>query len=354
MRLDLALVGFGHVGRRFVRLAAEIENRLQAEHDLTLRIVGIATGRHGVAFDDHGLDAAGAAAIVERGEALSRLDRSGAQLSSGVELIERFARPPRAGGAGRVVIETTPLDVQRARPAIDHIRAALGAGIDVVTANKGPVAIAWRELRDLAAARDASFLFEGAVMDGIPIFNLLRETLPGVRVTGFRGVVNSTTNHILTMLEDGGEFEPALAEMQQAGVAEADPGLDVDGWDAAAKAAALANVLMDAGITPADVERTGIRGVSGDRVRAAVARGHRIRLVASAARDRGPVAARVRPEELPAGDPLAILRGMANALVLRTDLLGEIAVTQLAGGLTQTAYALVTDLVTVARRRQSR
>ena len=103
-----------------------------------------------------------------------------------------------------------------------------------------------------------SFLFEGAVMDGIPVFNLVRETMPAVRIEGFRGVVNSTTNHILTALEDGEEFAPALAHMQAEGIAEADPSLDVDGWDAAAKAAALANVLLDARITPRDVDRTGI------------------------------------------------------------------------------------------------
>jgi homoserine dehydrogenase len=180
----------------------------------------------------------------------------------------------------------------------------------------------------------------------VPIFNLVRETMPGVQITGFRGVVNSTTNHILTMMEDGGEFAPALADMQRAGIAEADPSLDVDGWDAAAKTAALANVLMQAQLTPETVDRTGIRETTGADARAAVARGKRIRLVASA----GNGFARVHPEELPAADPLAQLRGLQNAIVFQTDMLGEIAMTQLGGGLTQTAYALVSDLVTVARR----
>jgi homoserine dehydrogenase len=145
--------------------------------------------------------------------------------------------------------------------------------------------------------------------------------------------------------------------MQRAGIAEADPSLDVDGWDAAAKAAALANVLMGAEITPADVDRTGIRHVTGSQARAALARGRRIRLVASARRSPRPgspeTRARVAPEELPAGDPLAGLTGMANAIVFETDLLGEVMVTQLTGGLTQTAYAIVTDLATVARRARS-
>ncbi len=196
-----------------------------------------------------------------------------------------------------------------------------------------------------------SFLFEGAVMDGIPVFNLVRETLPVVDILGFRGVVNSTTNHILTALEDGDEFAPALARMQQLGIAEADPSLDVDGWDAAAKTAALANVLMDARTTPHAVRRTGLDSDSAAIARRAIGRGRRLRLVASAARAAdGAIEATVAPTELPATDLLAGLRGQANALVLRTDLLGEIAICQLDGSLTQTAYALLSDIVTIRKR----
>ena len=164
----------------------------------------------------------------------------------------------RSNASARVVVETTTLDISAGRPAIDHVAAALSAGCHVVTANKGPAAFAYDELRARAAAANLSFLFEGAVMDGVPVFNLVRETLPAVTIVGFRGVVNSTTNHILTALEAGEAFEPALARMQADGIAEADASLDVDGWDAAAKAAALANVLMGARITPHDVRRTGI------------------------------------------------------------------------------------------------
>lgn len=338
MRLDLVLVGFGNVARRFVRLAREKAETLDRDHGLTIRVCGIATARHGSMFDEAGLDAVAAADAVEGGRALG-------EPAPAVDVIRRASAFERTG----VVVETTPLNVQTGQPALDHVRAAFLAGLHVVTANKGPVAIAWAELDRLARERGVSFLFEGAVMDGVPVFNLVRETMPGVRITAFRGVVNSTTNHILTMLEDGGEFGAALDDMQRAGITEADPSLDVDGWDAAAKAAALANVLMRADLTPEKVDRTGIRGVTGADVRAAAARGNRIRLVASARNGQ----ARVRPEELPASDPLAQLRGMQNAVVFQTDVLGEIAMTQLGGGLTQTAYALVSDLVTVARRTRS-
>jgi homoserine dehydrogenase len=335
MRLDLVLVGFGNVARRFVRLAREKADALDREQGLTLRVCGIVTARHGSTFDEAGIDAVAAAEAAEAGKTLG-----GARPAA--DAIKRAATlAPTV-----VLVETTPLSVHSGQPAIDHIRTALDAGLHVVTANKGPVAIAWSDLDRFSRDRGLSFLFEGAVMDGVPIFNLVRETMPGVEVKAFRGVVNSTTNHILTMMEEGGEFGPALEEMQRAGIAEADPSLDVDGWDAAAKTAALANVLMAAHLTPEKVDRTGIRHITGADARAAVARGNRIRLVASIQNGR----ARVQPLELNASDPLAQLRGMQNAIVFETDVLGEIAMTQLGGGLTQTAYALVSDLVTVARR----
>jgi homoserine dehydrogenase len=175
--------------------------------------------------------------------------------------------------------------------------------------------------------------------------------MPMVEVQGFRGVVNSTTNHILTALESGEAFAPALARMQAEGIAEADASLDVDGWDAAAKAAALANVLMDADLTPHLVERTGIGPESAQKAQEAVQGGARLRLVASARRDdSGRVVATVQPVELPGEDLLSGLRGTANALILQTDLLGDVAIHQLGGGLTMTAYALLSDLITIRRR----
>jgi homoserine dehydrogenase len=345
MRVDLILVGFGNVARRFVRLLDERAERLRLDHDLAWRVVGIATRRHGSARDLDGLDVTRALERVEAGEALGNASGSTEFIRETVAAARR-----RDPAAPLVVVETTVLDIERGQPAIDHVRAALQSGAHVISANKGPVAFAARELLDLASSRRHAFLFEGAVMDGIPIFNLVRETLPAVSITGFRGVVNSTTNHIITAMEEGGEFGPALAEMQRAGIAEADPSFDVDGWDAAAKTAALINVLMDGRVTPHDVERTGIGGLTGPAVRDAVARNRRVKLVASAGLQDGRPFGRVAPEEVPATDLLATLAGQQNALVLQTDLLGEIAVVQRGSGLTQTAYALLSDLVAVRRR----
>src|SRR5215211_4583075 len=346
MRADLALVGFGHVGRRFARLLEERRDWLSLDYDLDCRIVGIATRHHGSVFHDSGVDGVASAVSVEGGHPLSE---SGAPLAEGsLDVIRGLAE---SGAPLKVLVETTTLDINAGQPAIDYVRAALQAGCHAVTANKGPAAFAYEELNALAHDRDVSFLFEGAVMDGVPIFNLVREALPAVEITGFRGVLNSTTNHILSALEDGESFDAALQRMQELGIAEADASLDVDGWDAAAKTSALANVLMRARMTPQAVDREGIGPATARLAMAARSRGARVRLVASARRTPDGVVTAVRPVELPETDLLAGLRGMANALVLQTDLLGEIAICQLGGSLTQTAYALLSDLITIRRRQ---
>jgi homoserine dehydrogenase len=345
IRADLALVGFGNVGRRFARLLRERAPQLARDYGLDCRIVGIATRRHGCFFDPHGLSLYSVAPAEAADSPV--LNLGGRRCGDALEVIDSIAA---TDGRLRVMVETTTLSIEDGRPALTHVERALRGGVHVVTANKGPAAFAYARLHALAAGRNLQFLFEGAVMDGVPIFNLVRETMPAVEVTGFRGVVNSTTNHILTALEDGEEFGPALARMQAEGIAEADPSLDIDGWDAAAKAAALANVLMDAGITPHAVARRGLTAEAASHAREAKARGNRLRLVASASRSAdGMVCAAVRPVEIAATDLLATLRGVQNALILQTDLLGEVAITQLSGNLTMTAYALLSDLIAVRR-----
>lgn len=324
MRADLALIGYGNVARRFEAMLDEQRDALRSTYDLTCRVVATASRRHG--------STAGGAPCRDSFEAIAHVARSDAEV--------------------RVVVESTTLDIARGEPAISHVRAAIEAGCHVVTANKGPVAFAYHDLAESARAAGVRFLFEGSVMDGIPVFNLVRETLPAVAVTGFEGVINTTTNHILTAMEDGRPFDVALAQMQAAGIAEADASLDVEGWDAAAKTAALANVLLGGRMTPHDVERSGIGESMGERARAARANGQRLKLVASARRvGDGEIVARVAPRELPHDHLLASLSGEANALILDTDLLNRIAICQLAGNLTQTAYALLSDLVTIVRQR---
>ena len=316
MRIDLVIVGFGRVARRFVALLEEQRDTLARDYGIATRVV----------------------------ETITRRPDSVAAVRRAVRAHATSARHGRL-----VVVESTTLDIERGEPATAHIRAALGGGAHAITVNKGPVAFAYHALRRAADRAGRQFRFEGAVMDGVPVFNCASELLPAVTVTGFRGVVNSTTNYILTAMEHGDSFDSALAAMQRAGIAEANASLDVDGWDAAAKAAALANVLLDARITPHDVEREGISEASADAIRLARATGRRVKLVASA-RGRGRRAhARVGLLELPETDLLAGLDGPQNAIVFETDLLGDVSVVELGSGLTQTAYALLADLVAIAR-----
>jgi homoserine dehydrogenase len=347
--LVLALVGFGNVGRRFVRLLDEAADRL----DFTWRLAAIATRHHGSVIDRNGIDATRAATLVEASQSLDRLDPAPDE-RSGLDVVRQVTDllADEAGEGHLVVVETTALDIDRGEPARTHVRAALEGLAHVVTANKGPAAFAYAELEALAESVDRVFFFEGAVMDGVPVFNLVRETMPGVVVSGFRGVINTTCHYMLSSMEHGTSPDDAVLDMQARGIAEADPSHDIDGWDAAAKTAALVNVLMGGRITPHDVSRTGIRNISGREVAEALKRGRRIRLVASASRRSGRLDVRVEPELLDMADPLASLGALENALYLHTDLLGDVGIVQRTSSLTQTAYALVSDLSHISQRLQ--
>ena len=345
--LAIALIGFGNVARRFVRLLDEVAERL----DFTWRLVGIATRHHGSIVDPAGIDARRALSNAEADLSLDLLDPA-PRTRSGIDVVRQVteALEDEASEGQLVVVETTVLDIDRGEPATAHVRASLEGLAHVVTANKGPAAFAYEELELLADAVDRVFYFEGAVMDGIPVFNLVRETMPGIHIDGFRGVINTTCQYALSEMERGVAFEDAISEMQTRGIAEADPSLDVDGWDAAAKTAALVNVLMGGGITPHDVTRTGIRDMTTRDVADAVQRGRRVRLIASAARHGRALEVRVEPELIDAADPLAALGKLENALFLRTDLLGEVGIVQRTSSLQQTAYALLSDVSHISQR----
>ena len=340
MRIALLLVGFGNVARRFVQLLDESRATLSA-FDIEPVVVGVITRRQGAVLNEAGLDAMRAAQHVTEGGAFGP-----ASVPSALEWCRRLRSQ---GVETRVLVETTTLDIRSGEPAISYIRAAFASGTHVITANKGPVAFAYRALSDEARAAGVRFLFEGAVMDGVPVFNLVRETMPGVTIRGFRGVVNSTTNYVLTAMEQGEPFGAALARMQAEGVAEADASLDIDGWDAAAKAAALANVFLDARTTPLRVVREGIGPDTASRARQARQQGRRTKLVASASGHGEAASVRVALEDLDAADPLAILDGQGNALELDTWPLGRIVITERDGGLEKTAYALLSDLVSLRK-----
>jgi homoserine dehydrogenase len=337
--LRVALVGFGNVGRRFAeRLRGPYGRALKAD-GARVRVTGIATARHGLAIDPRGIDLRRALRLVATSRSLDPLHRG-----PGVADVRAFI----AGVPADVLVEITTLDPRSGQPATAHVRLALGRGMHVVTANKGPVAFALRPLRALAGRKKRLFLHEGAVMDGTPVFNLAERCLRGARVVSFRGTLNSTTNLVLSRMEEGLAAGVAVKEAQALGIAEADPGNDLEGWDAAVKGCALANALMGASVRPSQVRRRGIAGLSGRDARRAVRAGTRLRLVVRGVRKGGRVRVSVGPERVPFGDPLSG-SGPDAALVLETDLMGEIGVFERGATVDQTAYALLSDLLQVVR-----
>ncbi len=244
-----------------------------------------------------------------------------------------------------VLFEATSLIPRDGQPAIDHIRAALEMGAHAITANKGPIVHAYEELSSLAAAKGRRFLFESTVMDGVPIFAMFRDSLPLVHLHGFRGILNSTTNVILSGMEEGLSFEESLAKAKQIGVAETDPSNDIEGWDAAVKVAALVRVLMGVPLRLEEIQREGIGNLSGEAVRAARANGTPYKLVCRAQRTDQGVTASVRPEQVPLSDPLAWVAGTSSIVYFETDIFPGLAITENNPGLEATAYGMLADFV---------
>ena len=338
MELRLAFIGFGNVAKAFARMLNERQTQLSSEYELRWETTAIATANHGCVTSTAGIDLIEAIECLDRGGSLADLPHAIA-VPDPISLIETCSAD--------ILFETTALNANDGEPAFDYIRRALARGLNVVTANKGPVAFAYSDLKSLADSRGIRFLFEGTVMDGAPVFNLAEYCLPGARVLGFSGVLNSTTNLILTGMESGGSFEESLSDAQRRGIAEANADYDIDGWDAAVKAVALANVLMNANKRPADVSRDGIRNVTVEDLEQAGRSGMAIRLVARAERSGDVVKLSVSPERVPLGSALGSVRGTSNVLVLETDLMGQIAIVENDPGVTQTAYALLSDMIRI-------
>ena len=338
MELKLAFIGMGNVGRAFARLLQARRDELARQHGLAWVVTAIGTAHHGSLISETGLDLAGAVQRIESGQSIRALENSEV-VSDAAEAIDRCHAD--------ILLETTPLNAVDGQPAISYIRRALLRGISVVSANKGPIAYGYRQLRSLAADRGVMFRFEGAVMDGCPIFNLAEFCLPGARILSLAGILNSTTNLILTGMEDGRSMGDCLAEARRMGIAEADSDNDLDGWDATVKALALANVLLRSDTPAIIAQRTGIKAVKPEEVRSAQAEGYALRLIARADASSGTAIITVKPERVPRSSALGCVRGTSNVLLLKTDVMGEIGVFENDPGIDQTAYALLSDLMMI-------
>jgi homoserine dehydrogenase len=344
MHYKLALIGFGNVARSLVRLLERKSGLLQKEYGITYSITGIGTGRHGFAINPNGLDAKQALELVEDGQSIFPL--SSFPVQDSLAVIQH--------SQADVMFENSPVNYDTGQPAIDHVRAALNAGMHVSSANKGTVVHAYQELIELAKSKERKFLFESTVLGGTPIFSTFREAMPLAELLSFKGIINATTNMILSRMEDGESFDDAVRYCQSVGVAETDPSGDVDGWDAAIKVAALVTVLMNTPLKPQDVERKGIREITPEMVNQAKVEGKRWKLVVSAERVGNQIKARVTPELIDSSSPLYGMIGSSTGLTFRTDVLPDYSVTVseregMKGGPEETAYGLFADFVSIAK-----
>lgn len=308
-------------------------------YGIAFRITGVASRRLGWIAAAQGLDLKGQGA--SRAEGVVNFEAASAAVGGDV-------RTWLAAAQADVLFEATSLNVESGQPAIDYIRAALEHGAHAITANKGPIVHAYRELRDLAAARGKQFLYETTVMDGVPVFSLF-DQLPAIHLQGFHGILNSTTNVILGEMEQGLSLDEAVKKAQALGIAETDPGDDIDGWDAAVKTAALITVLMDVPIRLDQIEREGIRDLTANAVRNARRDGWPFKLVCRARRTASGVEASVRPEKVRTGEPMARISGTSSYIYFETDIFSGLAITEENPGLYATAYGMLADFVTVAR-----
>jgi homoserine dehydrogenase len=331
---NLCVVGFGNVGKAFVALLRKKEQELRERYDIGWRLTGISSRRLGWLVAPEGFTA----------EKLLSEDFSQAQKTTDVHDWLRL-------GKADALFEVSSLNASTGQPATDYIRAALEAAAHAITANKGPVLHAWRELTALAAAKSRCFFHESAMMDGVPIFSLFRETLPAVEVRGFRGVLNSTTTVILDSMAAGLCFDDAVREAQRLGVTETDPSNDVDGIDAAVKIVGLTAVLMNGNLTLTDVRRQGIRDIDMEQLRDAQASGEVWRLVSRARREDGSITASVAPERLKAGDPLSSVRGTSLLISFETDIFPELIIGERDPGPQATAYGLLADFISAVRSK---
>lgn len=337
--MRLCLIGYGNVGYGFVRVLLRHGSWLLERFGFAPKIVAVHDLRRGTVLSPSGLDLWALAKAWEKNLNLSELGASSASLDAFSVIKESNAD---------TVLELTPTDLATGEPAASHIRTALSLGKHVVTTNKGPVALFGKELLSLARENRVQFRFEGTVMAGTPLFSLVDFGI-AAPIRRVRGILNGTTNFILTQMEAGKTYGEALAEAQRRGYAETDPTADVEGFDALAKILILANLILGGDLRAHDIPREGITKLDPVDVQNAPKEGFRWKLVAEAAREDGMVRAKVGPERLPLSDPLSQVSGVLNAITLEFDPLGAITVIGPGAGPEVTGHALLSDLLAIHR-----
>lgn len=336
--MKLALIGFGVVGQGLAEILRDKADDLRQSYDFAPQIIAVATQRRGSLFHPDGLKIDDLLTSVTKGHLSHYPDSAGLIRDwDALHIIHECSAD--------VVVESTHSNFETAQPALDFCRAALHTGKHVVLANKGPVALAYSELHTLAERAGKKLYFEATVMAGTPSIRLAMDTLSGCRITEARGILNGTTNYILTQMENGMAYGEALAQAQVLGYAEANPAADVDGWDAAGKTLILANAVFGKPLTLAQMTVKGISHLTQADIEAARSAGERWKLIARVTPDEGSV----QPMRLPVTDPLANISGAANAISYKTDLMGSVTLVGPGAGRLPTGFGLLADLLHIHR-----
>lgn len=340
----IALVGFGGVNRGLAQLVAERNACWQASLGFSLKIVGVSDIFLGSIVNRDGLDAAQLVALPAEKGAFAKLHGGTA---------EAFTETVIKQSGADIVAEATFTNPVDGEPATTFCRWALQSGIHVVTTNKGPIALHGSELKALALRNNVAFEYEGSVMSGTPVIRLARQALAGAEVQAFEGILNGTSNYVLTRMQEGLSFAAAVAQAQQLGYAEADPSADVDGYDVRLKVVILANELLNAQLQISDVACSGISNISAEDIATASRNGQCWKLIGAAQRQAdGSVQASAAARLLPLSHPLAGISGATNAVSFTTELVGAVTVSGPGAGKIETAFALLSDIVAIHTSQQ--
>lgn len=337
------MAGFGNVGKRFCELLVEKQEYLQNNYDYTILITGIATRSKGTLVNSNGIDLA---KVLYMMNTIGKFDSSYKDyiVCDSLGMIEK--------SASDIFIELSTLSMEDGEPATSYIKKAFEHNMHVITANKGPEAWHYKELINIAKSKNLQYLCETAVMGGTPVFNLASETLHGSKISGFRGILNGTSNYVLCCLEKGLSYEQAIKQAQDIGLAEADPSIDMDGWDGASKVCAMTNILMDCEINPKMVKVESLSHITKEDIEKARDDGFKIKYICEAKRDTvtDTVSVKVSPQMLRMSDTFCNVNDTSFAVTFYTDLAGEITIISTNPTLLQTAYGVYSDLITLMKR----
>ena len=330
--MRIILCGFGVVAQSFTSLLVSRSNELYSKYGLKPRIVGVFDSK-GSAYDSAGLnlkkllDAKKKSGSVKAYKTKSQV--------SGIEMIKTIDAD--------VVIETTASNYKDAEPGMSHIITAMKQKMHVISVNKGPLALAFPSLMELAEFNQVLLRFSGTVGGGTPILDYAKNSLLGEKIISFQGILNGTTNYILTKMENGMSFDEALSDAKNKGYVEADESLDLDGLDAAAKLVILANWIMGMKVTMPDILRTGIRDVSTTDIKSAERNSSSIKLIASCDEN-----LTVSPIQVKSDNPLCV-NGTLNAIAFTSEHSGTQTIIGRGAGGIETASSIIRDLIDIRK-----